>query len=97
MKVKLISWNIRGLNDMSKRNTIKSLIQKWRPDILCLQETKTELFSVAIARELWGSRWVEWVELKASGTREEVLLFYGIEAFGIALIQSKGNILSRLC
>ncbi|XP_070013728.1 uncharacterized protein [Nicotiana sylvestris] len=76
MRAKIISWNIRGLNDKSKRSTIKALIQKWKPDILCLQETKTETCFVAIARQILGSRWVEWTELKASGKRGEVIILW---------------------
>ncbi|WMV31904.1 hypothetical protein MTR67_025289 [Solanum verrucosum] len=60
----------------SRGSTIKLLIQKWKPDILCLQETKTECCSVAIARHIWGSRWVEWVELKASGTRGGIIILW---------------------
>lgn len=40
MKVIIIGLDIRGLNDNGKRNTIKSLIRKWKADILCLKETK---------------------------------------------------------
>ncbi|XP_075081030.1 uncharacterized protein LOC142166245 [Nicotiana tabacum] len=69
MRENIIRWNIRGLNDESKRSTIKALIQKWKLDILCLQETKTQTCSMAIARQIRDSRWVEWTELKASGNR----------------------------
>lgn len=61
---------------MSKRGTTKSLIQKWRPDIVCLQETKTENCSVSMVRHVWGSRWVDWVEVKASGTRGGILIMW---------------------
>lgn len=42
MKFKLVSWNVRGLNNIEKRETVKSLIFKWRADIIRLQETKLE-------------------------------------------------------
>ena len=39
-KMKLISWNIRGLNGAHKQELIRNLIRDQRPDILLIQETK---------------------------------------------------------
>jgi exonuclease III len=33
-------WNVRGLNDRVKRDSVKSLVVDIRPSIICLQETK---------------------------------------------------------
>lgn len=63
MKIKILSWNVQGLNDGEKRSTIKSLVQKWKADIICLQETKIEEWPVSLVRQLWGSRWAEWAVL----------------------------------
>ena len=38
--MKLVSWNVRGLNAPGKFRMIKSMIQNERPQILFLQETK---------------------------------------------------------
>ena len=40
MKIKLLSWNVRGANDSSKRKVIKTLIRDQMVDLFCLQETK---------------------------------------------------------
>ena len=40
MKIKMISWNIRGLNDPQKCLVMKNLLQEWKCDVVCLQETK---------------------------------------------------------
>ena len=40
MKLKMISWNVRGLNDPQKRLVVKNLLREWKCDIVCLQETK---------------------------------------------------------
>lgn len=40
MKMKMISWNVRGLNDSQKRLVVKSLLHEWKCDVVCLQETK---------------------------------------------------------
>lgn len=66
MKIKILSWNVRGLNEAEKRSTIKSLIHKWRADIVCLQETKIEEWSIQWIRQVWGNRWVDWAVLKST-------------------------------
>ena len=40
MKIKMISWNVRGLNDPQKRLVVKNLLREWKCNIVCLQETK---------------------------------------------------------
>ena len=40
MKIRLLSWNVRGANNCDKRKVIKALIKKNRVDLVCLQETK---------------------------------------------------------
>ena len=40
MKIKLVSWNVRGANDISKRKVIKAMIRSQRADLVCIQETK---------------------------------------------------------
>jgi exonuclease III len=40
----VICWNIRGINSSSKWNVIRSKIHESTCDILCLQETKREIF-----------------------------------------------------
>jgi exodeoxyribonuclease-3 len=38
--MKIISWNINGLNSVIKKGSLKVLIENEIPDILCLQETR---------------------------------------------------------
>lgn len=55
MKIKIISWNVRGINDKDKRKIIKSLICSQKADFVCFQETKVQLLS----RDLVSSLGVE--------------------------------------
>jgi len=48
--MKLISWNVRGLNSPSKHRMLKNLIQQEKPTLVFLQETKSN--SVVIERIL---------------------------------------------
>ena len=40
MKVKILSWNVRGVNNPEKRKSIKQFIKDERVDLVCLLETK---------------------------------------------------------
>lgn len=39
-KLKIMSWNVRGLGDSSKCNVVRNSIRQARCDVCCLQETK---------------------------------------------------------
>ena len=39
-KIKVLSWNVRGLGDVNKCNVVKNVIRRSRCDIVCIQETK---------------------------------------------------------
>lgn len=38
----ILIWNVRGLNKKSHRDVVRQLINTTRPDVVCLQETKTQ-------------------------------------------------------
>lgn len=40
--MKLISWNVNGIRAVHKKGLLTPFIEKYQPDILCLQETKAE-------------------------------------------------------
>lgn len=76
MKVNIISWNVRGLNDARKRLLIKSLLHNWKADVFCFQETKLQGDIREIIKDLWSNRWVKYVQLEASGTRGGIILMW---------------------
>jgi exodeoxyribonuclease-3 len=55
----LISWNVNGLRAVHKKGLFVPFIKKYRPDILCLQETKAEQGQAEIDlpeyEEYWNS------------------------------------------
>lgn len=59
MSIKLFSWNVNGIRAGLKKNTFLPFIEKYRPDILCLQETKAKLGQVELDLpeyiEYWNS------------------------------------------
>ena len=40
MTLRLLSWNVKGLNNPQKREVCKNLLKDWKCNIVCLQETK---------------------------------------------------------
>lgn len=68
MKIKILSWNVRGLNAREKRVVVKSLLKEWKADVVCLQETKFSVVSREKVKEIWGCQWVKWIHLDACGT-----------------------------
>jgi exodeoxyribonuclease-3 len=41
--MKIITWNVNGLRAIEKKGELDNLIKKYSPDIVCLQETKSEI------------------------------------------------------
>ena len=54
MNLKIISWNVRGLNDCEKRLRIWNMIKGWGIDIICLQEKKNGIDNKERDSELVG-------------------------------------------
>ena len=67
MNMKIISWNVRGLNSKEKRAQIKNALKLWNGDIICLQETKLDHIGRAVIRSLWGNRFADWAYQESEG------------------------------
>ena len=76
MNLRIVSWNVRGLNEQDKRLWVRNLIRKWKADIVCLQETKLELINKGVICSLWGGQHVDWLYLCSMGASGGVLLMW---------------------
>uniref|UniRef100_A0A0V0GSF1 Putative ovule protein n=1 Tax=Solanum chacoense TaxID=4108 RepID=A0A0V0GSF1_SOLCH len=76
MNLNIVSWNVRGLNCGKKRCMIRNMLRIWKADVMCFQETKLEGEIANIVKEIWGSRWADYVQLEASGTRGSILIMW---------------------
>ena len=81
MNLKLLSWNVRGLNNPQKRVIAKNLLAEWKCDVVCLQETKLDSINSTGVMNLWGSRFVVWVALDANHTTGGVLSIWDRRMF----------------
>jgi hypothetical protein len=76
MKLRILSWNVRGLNNPRKREVVKNLLRDWKGDVVCLQETKLDLLDLKTIKSLWGNSYVGWEVLNAINTVGEILLMW---------------------
>ncbi|MBR2709377.1 exodeoxyribonuclease III [Candidatus Saccharibacteria bacterium] len=57
--MKIYSWNVNGLRAVLRKGALQSFINKYDPDILCLQETKAKQGQAEVDlpeyEELWNS------------------------------------------
>ena len=65
MKLKVLSWNVRGANNSSKRKIIKSFIRNQMMGLLCIQEIKIQPMSEGVVRSLSFGRFLDWRALDA--------------------------------
>ncbi|WJZ96624.1 hypothetical protein VitviT2T_015290 [Vitis vinifera] len=76
MKIKFLSWNVRGMNDRNKRKLIKALIRSQKVDLVCLQETKMTEMSLGVVRSLGVGRFLEWGALNARSVAGGVVVLW---------------------
>ena len=57
--MKIVSWNVNGLRSILRKGDLQKFIEKYHPDILCLQETKAKQGQAEIDfpqyEEIWNS------------------------------------------
>ena len=76
MNLRIISWNVKGLNDREKRSRVHNSLRMWKGDVVCLQETKMETISTGVVRSIWGSPFVGWDFQAAEGASGGMLLMW---------------------
>ena len=74
MKLRLLSWNVRGANDNSKRKVIKAIIRNQRVDLFYLQETKIQTMSEGVVRILGSGRFLDWGAMDAHRSAGGILI-----------------------
>ena len=80
MKIKIISWNVRGANHVSKRKLIKMFLKTQKVDVVCIQKTKWKSCSKGLARSLVLSSFVDWVASCSGGASEGVVILWDTRA-----------------
>ena len=76
MNLKILSWNVRGLNDCRKHSIVKNLLREWKCDVICLQKTKLSGLDRQMVGSLWSCPFVDWVALDAIQIAGGVLMMW---------------------
>ena len=76
MNLKILSWNVRGLNEKEKWLKVCNFLRSWRADIVCLQETKLEWVTRGIVRSIWSCPYIDWLYLGSEGASGGILLMW---------------------
>ncbi|MCX6819945.1 MAG: exodeoxyribonuclease III [Candidatus Adlerbacteria bacterium] len=66
--MKLISWNVNGIRAVHNKNLFVPFIEEYKPDILCLQETKAQQAQSEVDLPDYEEYWNSAVKKGYSGT-----------------------------
>jgi exonuclease III len=72
----ILGWNVRGLNDQDRKDTVHETIANSSCHIACLQETKLQYISAFDAAYIGGYRLKSFAYKPANGTRGGILLLW---------------------
>lgn len=70
----IITWNLRGLGRPAKRFLVKDFLCLHHAEVCCLQESKLEVVSQTLWREIGGSKLDQYVFAPAKGATGAMIL-----------------------
>jgi len=50
--MKIISWNVNGLKNITKKKTLRDLVLKEDPDVVCIQELRCDCWETTLSPEI---------------------------------------------
>lgn len=93
--LKLLVWNVHGLNTPMRRNAISQVIAAVRHSIVCFQESKMEIVTREIIRHCMGKK-LENFYLHAVGTRGGIVLAWDATVVTLSNPHRSENTLTTL-
>ncbi|XP_026410160.1 uncharacterized protein LOC113305315 [Papaver somniferum] len=66
--LKLISWNLRGMNAFDKILALKNLVLEQKCDVCMVQETKMIKMNQWMVRQIWYDAYFDWEYIPSTGT-----------------------------
>ncbi|XP_028107655.1 uncharacterized protein LOC114306583 [Camellia sinensis] len=79
--MKMLSWNIRGVEKPEKKRQIKKLLFDRKINMVLLQETKLSSISEVEVRRLWHRDRFEYMSVEAEGRAGGLLCIWNPEVF----------------
>ena len=93
MRIKILCWNVRGLNDFEKRKLIKGVVRNQKLDLVCLLETKVKEMSQQMVNSVGVGRFLNWASVDARGVVGG-LFFWDNRVLEILKVESEGYSIS---
>lgn len=94
--MKIISWNIRGLGECSKRISLKKFLQHHCPDMVLFQETKIWTFDRKLIKSMWISKDINWANVESNGWSGGLLVLWDESKMNVLEVLKGGYSLSEV-
>jgi len=65
--MKILSWNVRGLDSSEQRAVVKQVIRNQKAAVVIIQESKINSGEERKVKDIWGSKHINWATLKEAG------------------------------
>jgi endonuclease/exonuclease/phosphatase family metal-dependent hydrolase len=85
----VLCWNVRGINDSEKWNSIHNKIEERGANIFCLQETKRENFDLRFIRNFAPKRFDKFDFCPSNGASGGILVCWASTAFFVETIEKQ--------
>jgi exonuclease III len=92
LNCQLLNWNVRGLNDGARQDSVSELVRTTGATIVCLQETKMQVMDHNVVRRTVEAKFVNsYIALPAEQTRGGVFLAVNEDFFDLSDIVLTSN------
>ena len=71
---KILIWNVRSLNSSARQDSVRTIVDSARPDIVCIQETKMVEVTRRTLLSAFGSDFSEFIEVPSAGASGGILV-----------------------
>ena len=75
IKIRVLSWNVRGVNDKDKQNVIRAFLRSNKADLVSLRYKIQDMF-VGVGRNLGAGRCSYWGVLNSEGASRGGVVFW---------------------
>lgn len=94
----ILCWNVRGLNDVIRQDTVNLLVRDTAATMVCLQETKLHNMDHAVVQRTVGAKFANnFVVLPAAQTRGGILLAVNEDYFELSDHHLSANAVTATC
>lgn len=87
-KLRIVTWNVRGINKKIATRNLRKLVRETKASILLCQETKNQRWSDSLLEEIWDSTNHGWLVVNSEGASGGLLISWDKQIVSLSLVQS---------